>query len=587
MVSDIPLTRQAEHAAHAIATAFELYQRAFLRLTRCAQGRFEARDWRGHERDAVERLELYKRVVDRVVEETRRTLGPHLRDKATWSRMRGVYSHLIAGRNDVELAETFFNSVTRRIFATIGVDPGIEFVDSDFAVAPGTGERVYVTYPYEGDLVDAVRRLLKDTRFNVAFEDLNRDARLVAAGMAEHLRVRWGHPHFEAIELIKSVFFRNKGAYLIGRIRAAGAMNPLVIPLLNGPRGIYADTVLLTEDEISIVFSFTHSYFHVETECPYRLVDFLKQIMPWKRRAELYTAIGYNKHGKTELYRDLYCHLQNTDDRFQLAPGEKGMVMTVFTMPSFDVVFKVIKDSFPFPKRTTRSDVLGRYQLVFRRDRAGRLIDAQEFEHLAFDRARFTEEALQELLATCSQTVSLMGDTVDIKHLYTERRITPLNLYLRTASPDAATAAVLDYGQAIKDLAATNIFPGDLFIKNFGVTRHGRVVFYDYDELCLLTDCNFRRFPPDYDGYGGLGDAQPWFSVADNDVFPEEFPSFLGLEPRLRDAFVAAHGDLFDVSWWRQMQARLRAGEVMDLFPYPQHKRFRCCAPDLLDATPG
>ncbi|MGQ9490056.1 MAG: bifunctional isocitrate dehydrogenase kinase/phosphatase [Anaerolineae bacterium] len=349
----------------------------------------------------------------------------------------------------------------------------------------------------------------------------------------------------------------------------------MVIALLNGPAGVYADTVLLTEDETSIVFSYTHSYFHVETDCPYLLVDFLKQIMPWKRRAELYIAIGYNKHGKTELYRDLYCHLQTTDDRFQLAPGEKGMVMAVFTMPSFDVVFKVIKDSFPLPKRTTRSDVLSRYQLVFKHDRAGRLVDAQEFEHLAFDRSRFNDETLQELLATCSNTVSLLDDTVDIKHLYTERRITPLNLYLQTASPEAALAAILDYGQAIKDLAATNIFPGDLFIKNFGVTRHGRVVFYDYDELCLLTDCHFRRFPPGHNSYDELGDAQPWFSVAENDVFPEEFSAFLGLEPRLREAFVAAHGNLFDAAWWRQMQARLRAGEMMDLFPYPQGKRFR------------
>lgn len=576
---DTSLVRQAEQAANAIATAFELYQRTFLRLTRCARGRFEARDWHGHERDAVERLELYKRVVDRVVEETRRTLGSHVHEKAVWSDMRSVYSRLIAGREDVELAETFFNSITRRIFATIGVDPGIEFVDSDFSVAPGSGERVYVTYPHTGDPISLVKQLLRDTRFHVPFEDLDRDAELIAAAIVECLKRRWGQPQFQSLEVVKNLFYRNKGAYLVGRIRAGAAMNPLVIPLLNGPAGIYADAVLLSEDEASIVFSFTHSYFHVETDCPYRLVDFLKQIMPWKRRAELYTAIGYNKHGKTELYRDLYCHLQSTDDRFQLAPGEKGMVMTVFTMPSFDVVFKVIKDNFPFPKRTTRSDVLSRYQLVFKRDRAGRLIDAQEFEHLAFDCARFSEEALQELLNTCSNTVTLFGDTVDIKHLYTERRITPLNLYLRQAAPAAAVEAILDYGQAIKDLASTNIFPGDLFVKNFGVTRHGRVVFYDYDELCLLTDCNFRRFPPGQDGYSDLDGAQPWFSVAENDVFPEEFPSFLGLEPRLRDAFVAAHGELFDAAWWRQMQARVRAGEMMDLFPYPQHKRFRRCAP--------
>jgi len=259
------------------------------------------------------------------------------------------------------------------------------------------------------------------------------------------------------------------------------------------------------------------------------------------------------------------------------------MVMAVFTMPTFDVVFKVIKDAFPHPKRTTRTDVQGRYQLVFTRDRAGRLVDAQEFEHLAFDRGRFTEETLGELLSSCGNTVSVLGDTVDIKHLYTERRLTPLNLFLRE-NPERAVEAVLDYGQAIKDMAATNIFPGDLFLKNFGVTRQGRVVFYDYDELCLLSQCNFRVIPESRDAYDDFGDSQPWFSVAENDVFPEEFSAFLGLDSRLMEAFRSTHGDLFDAQWWRTMQARIAAGEVVDIYPYPQKKRLH---PDTSNGHPA
>jgi isocitrate dehydrogenase kinase/phosphatase len=407
----------------------------------------------------------------------------------------------------------------------------------------------------------------------VPFRDLDGDAAAVAHEIEACLRVTWGSFDFEAIDIVTSPFYRNKGAYLVGGIRSGPRVIPLVISLLNGDEGIYVDAVLLSEDEASIVFSFTHSYFHVDVDCPYLLVDFLKSIMPLKRRAELYISIGYNKHGKTELYRDLYCHLQESDDRFELAAGDKGMVMAVFTMPSFDIVFKVIKDAFPYPKRTTRADVQARYQLVFNRDRAGRLVDAQEFEHLAFDRKRFTDEALGELLATCSNTVSVLGNTVDIKHLYTERRLTPLNLYLRKQDGQEVDA-VLDYGQAIKDMAATNIFAGDLFMKNFGVTRHGRVVFYDYDELCLLNQCNFRVIPDSRDAYDDFGDAQPWFSVAENDIFPEEFRAFLGLDKRLTDVFCAAHSDLFEAGWWRSMQVRLAAGEVMDIFPYPPSRRF-------------
>ncbi len=561
----------AQAAAAEVYDSFTLYQRSFRRITACAKGRFEQRDWHGHERDSIARLDLYKRVVDRAVYDTRNLLSHNVRTKGMWAEMRAAFSGLIAGRVDIELAETFFNSITRRIFATVGVDPGIEFVDSDFALPHDSVCPVTHAYRHE-PLPALLARALLDLRYKVPYRDLHGDAKLAAAQIEAHLAARWGATGFETIELIASPFYRNKAAYLVGRICTAAGTSPLVIALLNGEDGIFVDAVLLTEDDASIVFSFTHSYFHVDVDCPYLVVAFLKSIMPLKRRAELYTSIGYNKHGKTELYRDLYCHLQDSDDRFELARGDKGMVMAVFTMPSFDVVFKVIKDAFPHPKRTTRADVQARYQLVFNRDRAGRLIDAQEFEHLAFHRSRFTDEALAELLHTSGNTVSVLGDTVDIKHLYTERRLTPLNLYLRE-QPEHAVDAVLDYGQAIKDMAATNIFPGDLFLKNFGVTRHGRVVFYDYDELCLLNQCNFRVIPESRDAYDDFGDAQPWFSVAENDVFPEEFRAFLGLEPRLADAFRAAHSDLFEASWWRNMQIRHRAGEVLDIFPYPPSKR--------------
>lgn len=563
----------ARAAAREIHEAFALYQRSFKRITRCAQGYFEQRDWRGQERDSVARLDLYKRVVDRTVYDVRNLLGDATRSRGMWGEMRAAYSELVADRLDIELAETFFNSITRRIFTTVGVDPGIEFVDSDFALPHDSicaCSRAYDPQP----LPQLSRRLLTDFAFAAPYEDLDRDAQAVAGEIERHLIAEWGSPDFEALDVVSSAFYRNKGAYIVGRIRGGARLNPLVIALLNGDRGVYVDAVLLTEDETSIVFSYTHSYFHVDADCPTLLIAFLKSIMPLKRRAELYISIGYNKHGKTELYRDLYCHLQDTDDRFELARGDKGMVMVVFTMPSFGVVFKVIKDAFPYPKRTTRADVQSRYQLVFKRDRAGRLVDAQEFEHLAFSRDRFTDETLDELLTFCGNTVSVVGDTVDIKHLYTERRLTPLNLYLRER-PERAEEAVLDYGQAIKDLAATNIFPGDLFMKNFGVTRHGRVVFYDYDELCLLDQCNFRVIPAARDAYDDLSDAPSWFSVNDNDVFPEEFRSFLGLDEHLMRVFCASHSDLFDAKWWQQMQARIKAGEVLDIFPYPPSKRLR------------
>jgi isocitrate dehydrogenase kinase/phosphatase len=304
------------------------------------------------------------------------------------------------------------------------------------------------------------------------------------------------------------------------------------------------------------------------------MVEFLRSLMPRKPVDEVYTSLGYHKHGKTELVRALLRHMDTHDARFELAEGDKGLVMAVFALPSLNVVFKIIKDRFGPPKQTTRELVMGKYHLVFVRDRVGRLADAQEFEGLAFAKDRFAPELLQELTADCGSTVKVEGDQVVIRHLYTERRVTPLNLYLKQVDEARAVEAVLDYGQAIKDLAAANIFTGDMLLKNFGVTRHGRVIFYDYDELCLLTECNFREIPKarhDDDEYS----AEPWFSVGEHDIFPEEFRAFLTLPGRPGQAFQSAHGDLLTVDYWRRMQGLAQQGEVVDIFPYKPGRRLR------------
>ena len=565
----------AELGAGAIRDGFGTYHTGFETITRRATARFERRDWHGTQSDAVERLELYKLVVDQVVTHVQAVLGEDARDKAVWAQMKQVYSHLIAGRGDVELAETFFNSITRRIFATVGVDPNVEYVDLDFnSVSTRPEPPVYQVYPCEATIDALIRSILTSIPFGAAYADLERDSRLAAKEVESYLRSIEHTAPIEVAEVIEPVFYRSKGAFIVGRLRSGGAIFPLVIALRHVDAGIVVDAVLLAEDEVSIVFSYTRSYFHVEAENPHEVIAFLKSILPLKRVAELYISIGYNKHGKTELYRDLLRHLENSDDKFEIARGDKGMVMTVFDLPSYDVVFKIIKDRFAYPKLTTRQEVMDKYQLVFKHDRAGRLVDAQEFEHLQFDRARFSDELLTELLKVAAGSVSVEAGKVHIKHLYTERRMTPLNLYLREADDGAAREAVLDYGQAVKDLAATNIFPGDMLLKNFGVTRHGRVVFYDYDELCLLTDCNFRELPQARHPDEELG-SEPWYYVGEDDIFPEEFIRFLGLLPHQRQLFIKAHGDLLGVRFWTQMQARHRAGEVIDIYPYRQSRRLQ------------
>jgi len=573
MTRQLTGSRLGNIGASVIFDAFDVFHSQFKAVTRRAQERFEQRDWHGVQIDAAERLDLYRAAVDRAVTEIGQVLGDRVHDKLVWVSMKAVYSSLISRRDDWELAETFFNSTTRRIFATVGVDPSIEFVDTDFNTPPTQNQHaIYRTYPQPISIAALMETILSDYRFGVDYQDIRRDAQLAASKVEAHLTALDASPRIERAELIQPVFYRGQGAYVIGRMHSGSHAIPIVLALLNMPQGVVLDAVLLTENEVSILFSFTRSYFHVDIERPYDLIHFLKSIIPRKRTAELYIAIGYNKHGKTELYRDLLHHLAHSHDEFEIAPGERGMVMLVFTLPSYDVVFKIIKDRFDHPKTITRQEVQGKYHLVFKHDRAGRLVDAQEFEHLEFDHRRFSKTLLGELRRVAADSVTVNAQHVVIKHLYVERRLTPLNLFVREADTNAARAAVVDYGNALKDLAAAGIFPGDILLKNFGVTRHGRVVFYDYDELCLLTDCNFRSMPRPRDEAEEYA-AEPWFFVGANDIFPEELRTFLGLQGVLREEFLRHHADLFDLNTWLGMQARLRNGEVIHIFPYPQYKR--------------
>ncbi|HJL18576.1 MAG TPA: bifunctional isocitrate dehydrogenase kinase/phosphatase [Sandaracinaceae bacterium LLY-WYZ-13_1] len=568
-------SRLAAPVAQAILEAFADHRRAFLEVTRRAKGSFEMRDWARLREDSRRRLGLYRTSVDRAEAQTRVLLGERVRDRLVWVSAKAVYSALIAQRQDWDLAETFFNGVTRRIFDTVGVDPLIEFVASDFDAPPTQPEhRVYRRFTGTPSVQELVSRCLAEHELAVPWVDRAADARLVAERVEAKLEaVGRGRP--VAFEVIDAPFFQGKGAYLVGRlVLPAGVVVPLVMALRNGPEGVFVDAVLTEENDVSILFSFTRSYFHIDAERPYDVMRFLRSLIPKKRIAELYIAIGEPKQGKTELYRAVMDHIEETRDTFGFAPGVPGLVMVVFTMPGMDVVMKVIRDEFPPEKQTSPAKVRERYHWVYSHDRAGRLVDAQEFEHLAFPKDRFEPELLEELLGECGRTVRVDGDRVIVELCYVERQLVPLNIYVRHEADEDAKAAAVEYGRAIEDLAACNIFPGDLLIKNFGVTRHGRVALYDYDELCELTEMNFRDMP-EADSMEDEMRAEPWFAVGPRDVFPEEFPRFLGMPSKPKAALMGEVPEIFTASWWRDVQARVAEGKIVEFPPYPADRRLR------------
>lgn len=571
------LESSVAHAADTIHWAFDEYRQRVQAITRRVQQRFERRDWAGIRQDTIERLGLHSRSIGRVCEVLAEQLGEHLLDRSLWAGLKEAYTATILGRNDFELAQTWFNSLSRRVFGHDGVDPTIDFT-SDELPLPYHGWEMASARMYAVRRVDAgvVRKILEDSGFRVPFRDLKGDAELAAGRIRQALRERFDTEEVEALDMLRPIFFRNKGAYVVGRarLREDHGLLPLLLPIVSREAGLEVDAVLPSQDEASVVFSFARWYFHADVESPREVIGFLQSILPRKRIAELYISLGYTKHGKTELYRDLMRQVAASEEPFVVSQGQRGLVMSVFDLPSYPFVFKIIKDRFPPQKTASREKVREKYREVLQHDRVGRLVDFQEYEHLEVPRARFAPALLEELLREASKNVEVRGEDVIIRHVYVERRVMPLDVYLRNVDEEEALAAISDWGRCVKDLAAANIFPGDVLLKNFGVTRHGRVVFYDYDEVGRLTDYKFRPFPRPRHDFEELS-AETWFPVGESDVFPEELGRFLGLEGERREAFLREHGDLFEVDFWRRMQERNLSGEVIEFFPYPDERRLR------------
>ncbi len=561
----------AREIASTISNDFTEYNAEFRRITQRARSRFEKRDWKGSQRGAVERIELYDITVSRTATEIRLRLGHLCKNKPLWALTKTCFSEIIKDYHDSEFCKTFFSSISRNIFDTVGVNPDVEFLSLDIETDPRPPEAMPCRiYPYGNSQQDLFREILTDFAFSTPYENIGDDIAFICNEI-DGFRARWSiNEEIKRIEIVKPVFHQLTRAYLVGKILGDTCTLPLIISLKNTESGIAVDAVILTKDDASVLFSFTRSYFHADLERVGDAVDYLSSIMPQKTLGELYTVLGRAKQGKTNRYCSLLRHLDNSRDCFVHAPGDKGLVMVVFTLPSFDIVIKVIRDRFAYPKTTSRQDVLDKYKLVFEHDRAGRLIDAQQFRYLTFAKNRFSPELLDELLSQTSENTSLEGDNVILKHCYIERRLTPLNLYLQQADPSAAKKIIYDYGQAIRDLALSNIFPGDLLLKNFGVTRYGRVIFYDYDELCMVTDCNFRDMPPAQTLEDEMS-AETWFYVGENDVFPEQFISFLGFNDELRAFFMDWHSEILTATYWRNLQTQHRLGKVLDVLPYHRY----------------
>ena len=580
--------------AQAMMDGFNRHYQLFRQESAKAKERFEQQDWHGQQRAQRERIEFYDLRVKECSARLETEFQAAQQPPDIWQQVKLHYIGLLVDHFQPELAETFFNSVTTKILDRsyfqnefIFVRPAVstEYIESD---DPNALPTYRAWYPSTDNLHETIVRIVKHFHLKGEFADLPRDAHDILRNVQMRLDQTRLRANFQ-IQVLSNLFYRNKAAYIVGKVINGFVEIPFALPILHNPNGqLVIDAALFGEDDFLMLFSFARAYFLVDMDIPSAYVQFLRSLMPRKPRAEIYNALGLAKQGKTLFYRDLLYHQRHSTDKFRIAPGIKGMVMLVFDQPSFPFVFKVIKDFYPPQKDTTREQIQGKYLLVKQHDRVGRMADTLEYSNVAFPRERFEDELIEEIQKYAPSQIEINArpdngkQEVVIKHAYIERRMIPLNIYLQEAfdtgldEPRAKTQmerAVIEYGNAIKDLVAANIFPGDMLWKNFGITRHGKVVFYDYDELEYITDCNFRRVPPPRNEEDEMS-GEVWYHVGPRDVFPETFGPFLLGNPAVREVFMKHHADLLQADFWQGHKEKIAQGHVHDVFPYEADKRF-------------
>ncbi len=572
----MPPTSQSIQIAQTILNGFDHHYALFSQLTAKARTRFESADWHGDNKARVERIAYYDERVRESVVTLHQQFSLQQHDEALWKSVKLQYMGLLYEHKQPELAESFYNSVFCQLFDRryyknehIFVRPGLS---TDVIDMESPAYRSY--YPEDEGIRHTLSNLIQSFKLSLPWEDFARDLERLCTAFKPVLQCPEVGSDTCQLQVITTLFFRNKAAYIVGRTIISGEISGFVIPILRNQEGeIYIDTLITDSQGLAIIFSYTRAYFMVDTQVPSALIEFLQSILPSKTKSDLYTSIGFQKQGKTLFYRDFLNHLVHSCDQFIVAPGIEGMVMSVFTLRSFPYVFKVIKDKFAAPKKITRQKVKDQYLYVKTHDRVGRMADTLEFSHVAFPIKRVSTELLERLKKDIGNSLSIEGDQVIIRHLYIERRMIPLNIYLGMVEDEALEHAVKEYGNTIKELIKANIFPGDMLLKNFGVTRHGRIVFYDYDEIMPMTDIRVRAIPPARTPEQEMA-TEPWYRVEDTDFFPEQFEHFVMSYPKVREMLLKHHADLVDPAYWKSIVTDLENGVHADVFPYSRKVRF-------------
>ena len=532
---------------------FNYFNSQYNSFTRSSKQRFQSLQWHEQRLAMQQRMALHENSIDRTVASLKKNNNFN---NTNWKEVSRLFVTVYRDHLWYPIAISYYNSVLRQAYSSSA---------APFTIALpslSTYSQLPTVYSVKEDIRTAILQALKELDFNVPFLNVFNDVKQIVDLISRSIEGK-----IESLELNKNLFYRNKHAYAIGSVTSKGCKHPLALAMVNTEHGVSLKAVLLSEEEIKNIFAFSRSYFLIDSESPVGTLNFLMTTLPSKPKAQLLINMGFQELGKECLLQQLSIEIHTSDHKFDFAPGIPGMVMIVFYHPNSNYVFKVVRNNIKPPKNTSEKEVIEKYRFVAQHDRAGRMADVQHFKNLALPADTFSEKLKTDLLSEAADSVQLVNGHLVFSNLFIERKLVPLNLFILDHSQNENKEAILDYGNSIKEMVMTNIFPGDLLMKNFGVTDEGKVVFYDYDEVVALSDCRFKRLrKPTYDEeVFELEYAEP---VLDGDVFPEELVKFLVPQGELRDCFLAKHSELFTVEFWDYWKEFHLRGAFIDLQPY-------------------
>lgn len=572
----------SEQEAAVAAWLYQEYSRfyeEFLSNIDQAKIAFEERDFASSVRVSERRLSLYSASIVDVSERLRQAYPQIHADETLWQEVAANYSALISGEYAEDVGRAYLHSLRRRIYQG-------EWRAEDYAFAdmtpPGDEDLARVTrsYPLDAHMTaEVVAEILRIPGFKRDFADIDDDVARVMQRISDNLENLPRRPHkLIRVDMIDAGFYRNRGAYLVGRlIFENDRFIPLILALLNDERGIYVDAVLTSVTYAHNIFSSTLANFHVTNPCYHEVCALLKSIMPKRPLGLHYSTIGYNHLGKVAVMRELEAELLESENGLETAVGSPGTVAMGFAASNSAYSLKVIRDKptaqYKWGEFGGLESVIRKYTRVHEINRTGSMLDSIIYYKVRLDRSWFSPALLEDLLAHAAETVSLNGDDVIFKYLIVQIKLTPLPVYLENASDRQAETAITNLGYCIKNNAAANIYNRDLDARNYGISSYSKVYLFDYDALEILSDVKIRT---NLDREAGEEDIPDWY-FEDGVVFlPEELVSGLCIRQRgLCDYFTRRHANLLGTEYWTEIQQYIQQGRVPSVSVYPDNQRIR------------